>query len=74
MAEGDFSTDGNEADSQRLADNQSVGERPGECLSSHKRVSRWGAEQHANQKRSGVQPANSQQEMREMAAPPQLPG
>lgn len=52
------STEGNEAASQRRADNQSVGERPGERLSPHKRVSMWGTEHQAHQKRFGVGPDN----------------
>lgn len=69
MTKGDVSTDGIEAASQRLADNLSVGERPVGVPESPQVAVRQGAEHQANQKRSGVGPANPQQGWVGMATP-----
>lgn len=73
MTEEDTSPEGNEVASQRLADNQSVGESPEECQSPHRRVSTWNAEHQANQKRSEVEQDNPEW-VGDVAIPPQLLG
>lgn len=68
MIKGDVSTNGIEAASQRLVDNQSVGERPGGVPEPPQVAVRQGAEQ-ANQQRPGVGPANPRQTWVGMATP-----